>query len=306
VLNASAAGVPTGQNCSATVTSAQPIAGVAAEHYTTETVATLAQATRGFTPSDGAATIYAPVFKRTFPTHATQSRSTGAQVQNVSGATITNVHMTIYGSGGTCAGGTYTADSGSLAAGASYTFLKPTTMPDGCLASAMFESTGGNIVGIVNESYLDPAPNPGIQSATAYNLLSGGGATTVVAAPLYKEKFGSKTSGLQVQNIGASSTNVHAIFTSGANSWTTIDYPIAAGASKTFYVMSDCGAACWVGGIPMPANTNAGVRVVSDSQSILGIVSEQTYYVGGVTNCYGQATVACYDRLNYEGFNTTP
>lgn len=308
VLNASAAGVPTGVLCAATATSGQPIAGVAVEHYATETVASLAQATRGFTPADGATTIYAPVFKNQYPVHATQSRTTGAQVQNVSGAAITNVHATFYGSSGACAGTTYTADSGPVAAGASYVFLSTNIggMPVGCLASSKYESSGGNIVGTVNESYLNPAPPPGTQAATAYNMLSGTGATTQIAAPLYKEKFGSKTSGLQVQNIGGSSTNVHAIFTSGANVYTTIDYAIAAGASKTFYLMSDCGAACWVGGVQMPAGTNAGVRVVSDGQNILGIVSEQTYYVGGVTNCYGQATVACYDRLNYEGFNTTP
>lgn len=307
VLNASAAGVPSGQACSASATSAQPIAGVAVEHYATETVATLAQATRGFTPADGATTIYAPIFKNQFPQHATQSRTAGGQVQNVSGAQITNVHATFYGSGGTCAGTNYTADSGPIANGALYVFLSTNIggMPVGCLASAKFESSGGNIVGTVNESYLNPAPAPGVQASTAYNMLSASGATTQIAAPLYKEKFGSKTSGLQVQNIGGSSTNVHAIFTAGANVYTTIDYPIAAGSSKTFYLMSDCGASCWVGSA-MPVGTLAGVKVVSDGQSILGIASEQTYYVGGATNCYGQATVACYDRLNYEGFNTTP
>lgn len=317
VLNPAAAGVPTGTACSATMDTThapggtnQPIAGVAIEHYSSETVATLVQATRGFTPGDGATIIYAPIYKNQFPLHATQSRTAGAQVQNVSGALINNVHAvfvaTNASTGAGCTVGTsYPADSGNIQPGASYTFLAPAGLPTGCAYSATFTSDGGNIVGIVNESYLNPAPPAGQQSSTAYNMMSGGGATTKVAAPLYKEKFGSKTSGLQVMNIGGSTANVHAIFNVGANSYTTVDYPIAPGASKTFYLMSDCGTACWVGGNAIPAASPAGVTVVSDGQNILAIVQEQTW-TAAVTNCFGQGSITCYDRLNYEGFNVSP
>jgi hypothetical protein len=300
VLNPAAAGVPAGNLCSGTATSAQPIAGVATEHYNSETVATLVQATRGFTSADYDTTIYAPIFKKRFPTSATRSRTTGGQVQNVSAANI-NVTGTFRGTGACL--GPFVVTVNNVAPGASANFLYPAGMPDGCLTSGTFTATG-NIVGIVNESYLDPAPLPGTQSATAYNMASDLSKTVKAVAPLFKEQFGGKTSGLQAQNVGASNATMYVVFKSGANTWTTINYVVTPGASANFYLMANCGVGCWVGGIPMPAGTNASATVNSD-QPVIAAIAEQAYTVAN-PNCFGQTSGPCYDKQNYEGFNVAP
>jgi hypothetical protein len=300
VMNPSAAGVPAGSLCSATMTASQPIAGVATEHYNAETVATLVQATRGATSADYDTTIYAPIFKKRFPTSATRSRTTGGQIQNVSAGTI-SVTGTFAGTG-SCAG-PYVLTITGVVSGGYANFLYPATtppMPDGCLTSATFVGTG-QIVGIVNESYLDPAPPPGTQSATAYNMAPDNSKTAKAVAPLYKEQFGGKTSGLQVQNVGTVNATVHVVFTSGANTYTTVNVTVAPGASQNYYLVS--GQPIWVG-TPMPAGTNASATVISDQPVIAGI-AEQPYTVSN-TNCFGQASGPCYDRQNYEGFNVAP
>jgi len=303
VLNPSAAGVPTGSLCSGTATSTQPLAGVATEHYNTETVATLVQATRGSTSADYDTTIYAPIFKKRFPTNPTRSRTTGGQIQNVTAGTI-NVTGTFRGTGA-CAGPFVLTITG-VASGGYANFLYPATtppMPDGCLTSATFSGTG-QIVGIVNESYLDPAPLAGTQSATAYNMAADNSKTAKAVAPLFKEQFGGKTSGLQAQNVGAVNATIYVVFRSGTNTWTTINYTVAPGASQNFYLMANCGVACWVGGIPMPAGTNASATVMSD-QPVIAAIAEQAYTVAN-PNCFGQGSGACYDKQNYEGFNVAP
>jgi len=299
VMNPAAAGVPTGSLCSGTMTASQPIAGVATEHYDVETVATLVQSTRGFTSADYDTTIYAPIFKKRFPTNPTRSRTTGGQVQNVSAANI-NVTGTFRGTGACL--GPFVVTVNNVAPGASANFLYPAGMPDGCLTSATFVGTG-NIVGIVNESYLDPAPAPGTQSATAYNMASDISKTAKAVAPLFKEQFGGKTSGLQVQNVGAANATIYVVFRSGANTYTTVNYTVTPGASANFYLMANCGAGCWVG-TAMPIGTNASATVFSN-QPVIAAIAEQPYTVAN-PGCFGQGSGACYDRQNYEAFNVAP
>jgi hypothetical protein len=297
VMNPSAAGVPAGSLCSATMSASQPIAGAAAEYYNSETVGTLAQATRGYSSADYGTMLYAPIFKKRFPTNATRSRTTGAQIQNVSAGAI-DVTGTFRGSGA-CAG-PYVLTITGVASGGYANFLYPATtppMPDGCLTSATFVGTG-DIVGIVNESYLDPPPPPGTQSSSSYNLLPAVSATTRAVAPLFKYLYGGKTSGLQVQNVGTVTATVYIEFRSGGNVYTTTNYIVPPGSPIT--VAGDC---CWVG-TPMPPGTNASAKVFSD-QPIISLLAEMPYTVLN-PSCFGQANGPCYDRMNYEGFNVNP
>jgi len=303
IFSPAAAGVPAGQLCSATVTSTggQPVAGVSAEHWTTEAPATLVQATRAFTPGDYDDIIYAPIFKNTFPGGSGNpgSRTTGAQIQNVSGGTIT-IRGTFYGAMGTgqaCPAGTsWTVDVTGVANGASANFLYPAGVPQGCLASAKFEGLGGgNIVGIINESFLNPIPPQGTQAATAYNLSPASSATDTAAAPLFKEEFGGKNTGLQVQNIGAVAATLHLEFKIGGTTYTTINVVVQPGASQNYYRVS-YDPSIWVG-TPLPRPGLAGVTVISD-QPVLVNASESPWPL-----CSGQGGGPCYDRQNYEGFN---
>jgi hypothetical protein len=244
--------------------------------------------------------IYAPIFKNTFPggPGTPGSRTTGAQVQNVGGAAVT-IRGTFYGAmtaGQACPAGTsWTVDVAGVAPGASANFLYPTGVPQGCLASAKFEAVGGgSIVGIINESYLNPIPPAGTQSATAYNLSAGSSATNQAAAPLFKEERGGKNTGLQVQNIGAVAANVHLEFVVGTTTYTTINTVVQPGASANYYRVN--GQAIWVGAA-LPLNSLASVTIISD-QPVLVNASESPWPL-----CLGQGGGACYDRQNYEGFN---
>jgi hypothetical protein len=160
------------------------------------------------------------------------------------------------------------------------------------------------MVGIVNESYLDPNAMPGTQSSASYNLFPTVLTTTRIVAPLFKEQFGGKTSGLQVMNVGAITATLHVEFRRGANTWTTINYTVAPGASANFYLLANCGAACWGTGTAIPRGTNASATVYSD-QPIIGIVAEMPYTAADPP-CFGQANGPCYDRMSYEAFNVTP
>lgn len=296
---ANVATMPAARLCAATVTSTQAMAGVAVEHWTTESPATLVQALRAFTPNDYAPVVYAPLFKQKFPPSATQNRTTGAQIMNV-GAAAVDIKATFYGAmlaGEACpAGQTYTETKPGIAPGDSANFLNPAGLPNGCLASAKFEAVGGGaIVGVINESYLSPIAPKGVQAATAYNLAAGPSATQKVVFPLFKEKFAGKTTGLQVQNVGGAEATLTVVFKAGTSTWTLAAVKVKPGASANFLQVSTTGT--WVG-TPMPAGTNAGATITAD-QNILGYASESPY-----PSCY--ATPGCFDKSNYEGFNVNP
>lgn len=283
---------------SLTVTSAQPLAGVVVEHFTTETVGTIVQATRGFTSGDFDDKAYAPVTKNGF-----YNRFTGVQVQNVSAAAI-DVTVTFTGvshTGATnCDGQTYTNTTTGLAAGASYTFVQRTTsgsnLPEGCLASATITATG-NFVATVNESFVT-LPATGQRAVTSF-AMPDNSATAKISAPLFKDSFYSKNSGLQVQNVGtATATNVVATFqctTESSASFTAITLPqtIAAGSAMTFINPSTQPTWFTVGNPFVSGHANCGVTVTAD-QPIVAIVNEAPM---GTTD---------QDTNNYEGFNLAP
>lgn len=312
VVNLSAAtpAIPDGSLCSATMTSGQPLAGVYTEHWTTETVATLLQSTKAFTQGDYDTTIYAPVYKKAFPADPTRSRTTGVAVQNVTGGPI-NVTATFYYSGGTCTpvGHTITWTKNNLQPNELFVFLQPTIangasedMPDGCLASAVFVGTG-NIAGLANDSFLNPIPPQGTQSSTTYSTFADHLKTNEIAVPLFKEKFGNKSTGVDVQNIGAGTASIWLEFkTSTGTTYTTVPRNVAAGTATNYFLVSD--QAIWQG-TPMPTTgANYAVTVHSD-QPVVALVSETPYYPGSGI-CFGQAGNPCFDRQNYEGFNVTP
>lgn len=274
------------------VTSSQPLAGVVMEHYTTENPATIAQSTRGFTDSDFDTKAYAPVVK-----HNRFNRFTGIQVQNVSGGAI-NIDVNYTGTAGACAGNTYTDSATNVPAGTSQTFVQiagRTNLPSDCTASATIEATG-DIVAIVNESYLrDAIPASGQASVTS-SALPDGSATMEISIPLFKDdRFGKRT-GLQIQNVGASkATNVVATFEcQGAASFTAVSQPqeVAAGGGLLFYTPSD-DSSLFTSGDPFnSSDVNCAVSVSSD-QPVVAIANESVIPGGSLEQ----------DNNNYEGFN---
>ena len=297
VVNPADAGVPEGTDSlgALTVTSDQPIAGVVLEHPASGSPAKMLQATRGFTPADYDTKIYAPIVKRGF-----YGRHTGIQVQNVETATNVDVYVTYYGVTG-CSGEYHNSYS-NLAPGASYTFFDDPNLPEGCLASAIITATG-NIAGVVNETFYPSVPAGQEQAQTTYSCIPAKSATTKVAVPLYKNKFGNKTTGLQVQNVGNAVATVTLQFSLGPYGGTPTVYTLSnvtidPGAAKTFLLLDD--PSYDVGGTwdtRPPAGVYGSVTITAD-QPIVAIANESVYPFDG--------SVLVQDKNNYEGFNLSP
>jgi putative intracellular protease/amidase len=295
---------------SLTVTSTQPLAGVCLEHKTTESNATVLQATRAFTSNDYDTKVYIPSNKQNF-----YGRFSGIQVQNVSGAPI-DVNVTYIQSlnaGTGCPGGTKTDSTTNLANGASWTFLSTAQLDNGCFASATVEATG-DVVALVNESFLqswlDTHPDV-YQQSTSYGGIAAVSGTTVVSLPMFKENSYAKGTGVSLQNIGdAEATNVVISFIGPTGTYTLLPQTIGMGAS---IVLTDVRNRTDWSGTPMtptalgcspdPLNTTGcganglfGVIVEAD-QPVVAIANESTYPFA--------APLIKQDKNNYEGFNLT-
>lgn len=299
VVNPSdASGMPSGPGTvgSLTVTSSGgvPLAGVVNEHATSASVAASLQATRGFTPNDYDGTVYCPIFKKRY---GRKVGITGIQVQNVTGGgTSINVRVTYAVIAGSQAGQNIT-ESATIADGASATFYDPSVLSDGALASVTVESltSGGLLAAIVNEKSLADT-----RRQTTYSCVASGNATTKILAPLVKENFNGKTTGIQVQNVGSSPTTVTLVYKTdtGATVQFTHSDAIAVGSAKTFYRVANGGTLNLTpisGSIPSLNGRNNGVTITS-SQNIVAIVNESV----------DPTSAKSQDTSNYEGFNVTP
>ena len=308
---------PTNSYGSLTVTSSQPLTGIALEHLTGELHATALQATRGFTSSDFATTVYAPITKNSY-----YNRFTGLQVQNVSGVPVnmTVTYVAQYEAPNQhnpgCQGGTFHDYATGVADNAFYTFSYPSThLPQGCFASATVLATG-NVIAVVNEAFMKSwlNANPGqADEVTAYNAIPNttGLITTKLSAPLFKEDSYSKGTALSIQNVGAGkATNV--VITLKGPTGTYVSNPISID-SGSAYIAFDLRlkpSTFWSGTALTPAvlgcqnnTTGCGANgvfsvIVTSDQNIVGVANESTY---PITN-----PLINQDKSNYEGFNLTP
>jgi len=292
---ADAGSMPIGTKGGLVVTSTVNIAGVVLEHGVTED--TILQATKGFSPGEYGTELVAPIIKRQF---AGKPRSTGLQVQNVSGSAV-DIYVTYVESGLSASPGTsYRQWATSVAPGASFTFFENAKdggddIPTGVLASATITATG-NIAAIVNETYYPTVPTGKRQTQTTYHAIASADATLKVGVPLAKEMMGAagseKTTGIQVMNVGDSAATVDLAYSFGGSTYTIEDQSIASGASSTFYrVNGAIPSSDWAGGNVLPTGGFGGVVVTSD-EPIVVIVQEE----------HLQATDP-QDKKNYEGFN---
>jgi hypothetical protein len=284
IFTPSDAGVPAGQGQvgSLEVTGTQPLAGSSLEHQTTAAVGQNLQASKAFVAADGATSVFCPLYRNA---HTKKLQTTGAQVQNVTNSSVT-VNFTVE------AGGTsYGPYTRTIAAGASETFYAPDltspSIPAGTVGSATIESTG-KVVAVVNDAGTDN----GVQRKTTYACFGSGG--TTVNVPLAKEFAGGNTTGIQVQNVGASPTKV------------TLEYK---NASSSLKIESTAAVS------PGQSITAYGVSSVSPEWQVLSSTGSMAGTVNGVVITANQPVVAIanessaapnpsgQDTKNYEGFN---
>jgi hypothetical protein len=306
---------PTNSYGSLTVTSSQPLTGIALEHLTGELHATALQATRGFTISDFATTVYAPITKNNY-----YNRFTGLQVQNVSGGSVnmTITYVAQYEASNQhnplgCKGGTFHDYATGVAANAFYTFGYPSTqLPQGCFASATVLATG-NVIAVVNEAYMKSwlNTNPGqADEVTAYNAIPNGFATNILSAPLFKEDSYSKGTAISIENVGAiDATKVVIKLTGPTGIYTSNPLSISHGSAYVAFDLRLKPASFWNGTALTPAvlgcqnnTTGCGANgvfsvIVTSDQNIVGVANESTYP--------NTAPRINQDKSNYEAFNLT-
>lgn len=286
IVPADAPGVGNQLIGSLTVTSAEKMAGTVMEYETSTAPAKILQGTSGFTSNDFDARVLFPVVKNRF---GSPTRSTGLQVQNVSGADVV-VKMTFRGSQGTCTLGTnYPVPDRTLKPKESTTYLE-VGLPAGCLGSAEANVASGAIAAVVNESF---QPVIADQRATTYAAFPAKSATTKLVMPVFKEDFGGKRSGLTIQNVGGTDTAANLVFKTATDTYTLQNLAIPAGQGVTRVNLSTYPASDWAGGKILPDGSLAAVTVTA-SQPIIGVVNEAPL----------PGTVQ--DNINYEAFNVAP
>lgn len=275
-----------------------PLAGVSMEYEVDGNGAPVypaqrLQATHAFADTstfrDAGTTIHFPVVKRLLG-----GRTTGHQVQNVSGAPV-KVRLTYHRSA-RCAALTNAPKvqetPTALAPGASYTFYDWTELGPNCLTNATATAVDGSgdsfLVGITSERCNDLTRCR--STLTTHAAIPSQRATTTLVAPLFKEKLSGKQTGFAVFNTATTAAAVTATFRVGNATYTCRNTSIPAGGLLVFHNMSDSVAwgACW-DGPALPKGSLAAVTVLSD-QPIVGIVNEDD-------------EETAQDAANYEAFN---
>lgn len=270
-------------------TSSEPIAAVMLEHEHSASVAVVLQGSGGFTPAGLNSEVFCPLYKKNY-----FGRNSGMQVQNAH-ASSQNITATFVNAAGT----EYTSTANNVASGASVLFYGPDigSLPGGNangLYSARVEGAAGNVAVVVNESEL-PLANP-VQTSTTYACQASTSATSTVSYPAYKQNWFGRSTGMQVQNVGASdASNVVMTFVdNNGTSYTTNPQSIDAGAALN--IVNAHTMSIWSGS-SLPDSTISGVIITSD-QPIMVVSNESSWTGTGPNN--GPSS---FDKSNAEGFN---
>jgi hypothetical protein len=190
---------------SATITSDEPVVATVMQLNTTNY--RILMGYNGFT--GGSPDIRAPLIMAN-----NNGFYTGIQVQNVGTAATT---VTIDYSNNTAGSKQLQNDVFNLAVGEAKTLIQSGSPPqngsvnsftDGLKyigAATITSGNGQDLVAIVNQAFPGPGAGP---FGTAYEAFSAGDATTSVSAPLVMSNNNTFYTGIQVQNVGSTATNV--------------------------------------------------------------------------------------------------
>jgi hypothetical protein len=301
VVSPADAGVPNGPSNNSTqinlgtmvVSSAQPLAGTYVEYRVAESVATTISSMRLMAASDFDDKAFGPSIK-----HNWFNRFMGIAILNTSGGSI-NATINYVGTQGACAGSTFQDvvsniapnRRGSIILGAGGT----TNFPANCVGTAVVSATG-NFVATVNESNTSGTPTSGNVSYMLPEVSS----TTKVAAPTFFDQRNGFSSGFQVQNVGASATNITATFyCKGAGSantpFTAVSNAINVNPGSSFLFFRPKTTQAGQFATPFAqSNSVCSVMVTSSSQNIVGLMNT-------ISDVAGQI-----DDSKYEAFSLAP
>ena len=287
------------QGAATVESSSGAIVGVVVEHPAQGVPVKLALSTRGLTDADQGTKLLAPIIKNAF-----NGSTTGFSVQNVGNADATvKIDLTVTNAADASLIGNQYSETVTIAPGSAEIFIAARNnlggMPAGTFASATVESTNGQkLVGAVNEN------NKGQKAVYAAFCTTGCGTAdtaatkTQIAAPLVKDFFNGKTTGLVVANAGNAPTKMRATYVDAAGVSRTIEssQDIPAGGAVSFFSVNTNpgGRFTATGGVNFADffNTKNSVTVESTTgQPIVAVAQESARDGTGL------------DIKNYEGFN---
>jgi len=240
-------------NTAATITATGPVVAIVNQ---VSVASNLQQTYNGFAPTDGAASLYAPIALKAY-----YGFNSAFQVQNVSAAPMDIVATYSDGVVATVQG---------VAPGAAATFLQANEAhANGWTGSAKItNSTGGAMVGIVNQQ--------GGKSAASYNMYSAGSQNWILPSVLYK--YYGFTSAFQVQNISGGAVNITVTYDDGV---TATSNSVPAGGTAAFIQNNEA-----------HVNTNwAGSARITATGDIVVVVNQDVLVPGSIDNQYSYNAV---------------
>ena len=186
-------------------------------------------------------------------------KSTDIVVQNI-GTAITTVTVSYSGNLGT-GSANHAIDPNKM-----WVFTAIDTMPANFIGAATVSSTGSvPIVAVSNEFFSDASNTNYGKVLQAGNAFASDAGSTTLYAPIQKKNFFTRSTGLQVQNVGASAATITATWTDQTSglTYSNTSPSVNAGDSFTFF-----GAT-----MTTPAGF-FGSAVVTSAQNIVAIVNE--------------------------------
>jgi hypothetical protein len=293
VITPADAGVAAGQGQvgALTVTGTQPMAGSALEHEHSAAVAQNLQAWRAFTPNDLDSKVYCPLVRNAY---GSRLQTTGINVQNVSNAALVATIRYTTSTGASV--GPFS--SPTLQPGQAHTFPQSSQLAANTLASAVIESSAGNIAAVVNDRSLDPGTVPG--RFTTFACFPGKNATNTINLPQVVEFRGSNpvnTTGPQVQNVGTQATKITMTYTLSNGSKVVFETvnPVPAGGFANFFGTSQ--------GTPNTPTVVKQGNAAATANQLMGAVATANQPIVAVVNESSVSGSGIQDTKNYEGFN---
>jgi hypothetical protein len=272
--------LPTGFNGSVVVESDQPVAAIGVQEARNASNQVYSGAYIGFSADQAAATFYLPTIMNSFYGYTTE-----ISIQN---ASTGNVDVSISYTGG------YADSFTGLKPGQVVRFDNASTpsMPGSYIGAGVVTATGGNVVAVVNQNNV-----PALQQQTWEGFSPAAAAQDLFVPVLMRNFYGFNTS-VQVQNVGAGSTDVTITYSNGVARTQTL---ATNGASYLFTQHNDAGIPdAWIGSAVITSNNENIVAVANQANTLTGKSSSYNGFASASTRVVGPNVMK-----NFYGFNTS-
>ena len=271
--------LPSGFNGSVVILSDQPVAAIAVQEARNAANKVYQGTYSGFAADSAAAKFYAPTVMKAFYGFTTE-----ISVQN---ASSTNVDVSIAYTGG------YADSVTGLKPGQVARFDNSATsgMPSAYIGAAVITASG-NVVAVVNQNNV-----AALQQQTYEGFSEAAAGPTLFVPVLMRSFYGFDTS-VQVQNVGAGSTEVTIYYSNGTSKTQTL---ATNGASYLFTQGNDTA---------LPAGWIGSARITSTGGDIIAVANQQNPSTGKASSYNAMATPAAgfvgpNVMKNFYGFNTS-